>query len=130
MEIPDPAVNPSWIPKPVMFAFVIFNLEKSIAALEATSAFTMVDFVAKDPKPKFVLASAAVVAPVPPLAIAISVPLQTPEVIVPTVAKFNKDVKDVFDVAVMFPAVVAVVALPKKLGAVISALNVFAPAMV
>ena len=30
MEIPDPAVNPSWIPKPVMFAFVIFNLEKSI----------------------------------------------------------------------------------------------------
>ena len=36
--------------------------------------------------PKLVLAAAAEVAPVPPFAIAISVPFQTPEVIVPTVA--------------------------------------------
>jgi hypothetical protein len=33
---------------------------------------------------------------------------------VPTVAKFSKDVKVEFEVAVMFPAVVAVVALPVK----------------
>jgi hypothetical protein len=37
--------------------------------------------------PKFVLASAAVVAPVPPFATAIVVPLQVPEVIVPTLVK-------------------------------------------
>ena len=39
------------------------------------------------PNPKFVLAPAAVVAPVPPLAMAIEVPLQVPLVIVPTVVK-------------------------------------------
>lgn len=53
---------------------------------------------------------------------------------VPTVAKFVKDVNVVFEVAVMLPAVVAVVALPDKfpikLGAVMSLLNVFAPAIV
>ena len=40
------------------------------------------------------------------------VPLHVPEVMVPTVAKFGNDVKVVFVVAVIFPAVVAVVALP------------------
>ena len=83
-----------------------------MAALASTSASAMVDLVAIEPKPKFVLAPDAVVAPVPPLAIATSVALHVPEVIVPTVAKFAKEVKDVLDVAVMLPAVVAVVALP------------------
>jgi hypothetical protein len=72
-------------------------------------------------------ASAFVVAPVPPFATAIVVPLQVPEVIVPTVFKFDKDVNVVFEVAVILPAVVAVVALPKKFGAVTSLLNVLAP---
>ena len=52
---------------------------------------------------------------------------------VPTVFKFDNEVNVVFEVAVMLLAVVAVVAVvafPKKLGAVISALNVFAPAIV
>jgi hypothetical protein len=84
--------------------------------------------------PKLVLASAAVVAPVPPFAIAIVVPLQVPLVIVPTVFKFDKDVSVLFAVAVILPAVVAVVALPDKspikFGAVTVALNVFAPAKV
>ena len=80
------------------------------------------------------------------LLFAIAVPLQTPEVIVPTVARFGNEVNVVFDVAVMLPAVVAVVAFPDtfpvmlpvtlpdkfpiKLGAVKSLLNVFAPAIV
>jgi hypothetical protein len=113
-----------------MSALVIFNLEKAIAAPEATSVFEIDELVAKDPKPKFVLAAAAVVAPVPPLAISIVEALHTPEVIVPTVAKLAKEVNVVLEVAVMFPAVEAVVAFPKKLGAVISVLNVFAPAIV
>jgi hypothetical protein len=70
------------------------------------------------------------VAPVPPLAISTSVPLQVPVVIVPTVSKLAKEVKVVLDVAVMLLAVVAVVALPKKLVAVTSLLKVFAPAIV
>ena len=78
MEIPEPAVNPSWIPRLVILALVIFNLVKSIAAEASTSAFTMADLVDNDPKPKFVLAPAAVVAPVPPLARLIVVPLQVP----------------------------------------------------
>ena len=57
-------------------------------------------------------------------------PLQVPEVIVPTVFKLANDVSVEFEVAVMFPAVVAVVALPKKFGAVTSLLNVFAPLIV
>lgn len=118
------------MPKPEMSALVIFNLEKSIAAPDATSAFEIVDLVAKEPKPKFVLAPVAVVAPVPPFAIATSVALQTPEVIVPTVAKLTKEVNVELVVAVMLLAVVAVVALPKKLVAVTSLLNVFAPAIV
>ncbi len=101
-----------------------------MAALASTSASAMVDLVAIEPKPKFVLAPDAVVAPVPPLAIATSVALHVPEVIVPTVAKFAKEVKEVLDVAVMLPAVVAVVALPKKLVAVTSLLKVLAPAIV
>ena len=39
--------------------------------------------------PAFVKAAAAVVAPVPPLAISIVVALQTPEVIVPTLVKLD-----------------------------------------
>ena len=62
--------------------------------------------------PKFVNAAAAVVAPVPPFATSIAVPLQVPVVMVPTVFKFDNDVNVVLDVAVMFPAVVAVEALP------------------
>ena len=72
------------------------------------------------------------------LSFAIAVPLQIPLVIVPTVARFDKEVNVVFDVAVIFPAVVAVVALPVrspvtlpiKFGAVTSLVNVFAPAIV
>ena len=68
--------------------------------------------------------------PVPPFETPIAVALQTPEVMVPTVVKLAKDVNVVLDVAVIFPAVVAVVALPKKLGAVISFEKVLAPAKV
>jgi hypothetical protein len=46
-----------------------------------------------------------------------------------TVFKLASEVSDVFDVAVIFPAVVAVVALPDKLPMILL-LNVFAPAMV
>ena len=52
------------------------------------------------------------VAPVPPFETGIVVPLHTPLVMVPTVAKFDKEVNVVFVVAVIFPAVVAVAALP------------------
>ena len=68
------------------------------------------------------------------LLFAIAVPLHTPLVIVPTVVKLANEVNVVFDVAVILPAVVAVVALPFKfpinVGAVILLENVFAPAMV
>ena len=50
--------------------------------------------------------------------------------IVPTVAKLTNEVNVVFDVAVILPAVEAVVALPKKFAAVTSLLNVLAPAIV
>ena len=68
--------------------------------------------------PKLVSAVGAVVAPVPPFAMAIAVPLQVPAVIVPTVFKLLKEVNEVLDVAVMltaelaFAAKVAVAALP------------------
>jgi hypothetical protein len=62
--------------------------------------------------PRFVNAPKAVVDPVPPFSTAIAVPLQVPAVMVPTVFKFDNEVNVVFDVAVMFPAVVAVEALP------------------
>ena len=48
----------------------------------------------------------------PPFSTATAVPLHTPLVMVPTVAKFDKEVNVVFVVAVIFPAVVAVAALP------------------
>ena len=64
--------------------------------------------------PKLVLAAAALVAPVPPLATAMAVPLQVPEEMVPTVVRFDNEVNVVFDVAVMFPAVVAFVAVVAK----------------
>jgi len=49
---------------------------------------------------------------VPPFSTATAVPLHTPLVMVPTVAKLDNDVNVVFVVAVIFPAVVAVAALP------------------
>ena len=85
IEIPEPAVKFSWTPNPVISAFEIFNFENAIAALASMSASAIVVLVAKDPKPKFVLAPDAVVAPVPPFATAILVPLQVPLVIVPKV---------------------------------------------
>ena len=57
--------------------------------------------------PKFVLAALAVAAPVPPFSTATAVPLHTPLVIVPTVAKFDNVVNVVLLPAVMFPAVAA-----------------------
>ena len=107
---------------------LVLVLPKSVAVLLFTLASA----------PKLVKAAAAVVAPVPPFAIAISVALQVPEVIVPIVFKFDREVNVVFVVAVIFPAVDAVVALPVtfpvqlpiKLGAVKSLLNVFTPAIV
>ena len=50
--------------------------------------------------------------PVPPCPISIVLALHVPEVMVPTVFKFDKDVNVAFAVAVMLPAVVAVVAFP------------------
>jgi hypothetical protein len=55
-------------------------------------------------KPKFVLASAAVVAPVPPLAITISVALHTPDVIVPTLVKLEPVIVEANVVPVKVPA--------------------------
>ena len=57
----------------------------------------------------------AEVNPVPPFSIDKVVPLQTPLVMVPTEDKFDKVVKVLLLVAVMFPAVVAVAALPSIL---------------
>ena len=62
--------------------------------------------------PKDIAVVPIVVALFANLLFAIAVPLQTPLVIVPTVSKFANDVKLVLVVAVIFPAVVAVVALP------------------
>jgi hypothetical protein len=125
----DPAVTPlllsvvEKVPEPVP----VTSPDKVVVALPAITSVPIV-------KPKLVLASEAVVAPVPPFAIAIVVPLQVPLVIVPTVFKFDKEVNVVFEVAVIFPAVIAVVALPDKspikFGAVTVELNVFAPAIV
>ena len=56
-------------------------------------------------------------------------PLHVPAVIVPTVFKAERDVNVEFDVAVIFPAVVAVLALPVKFPMILL-LNVFAPAIV
>jgi hypothetical protein len=111
-EIPDPAVKLSCIPRPVMSGFVMFNLEKSIAAPEATSAFAIVDLVAKEPKPKLVLAPEAVVAPVPPLAIATSVALQVPEEIVPTEVKLEPVMVEANVVPVKVPASAIIEAVP------------------
>ena len=99
---------------------------KDVASVPVTSVLRL----ALDWAPKLVNAAPAVIAPVPPFAMAIVVPLQVPEVIVPTVFKLDKDVNVEFEVAVIFPALVAVVALPKKFGAVTSLLNVLAPANV
>ena len=67
-------------------------------------------------KPKFVLAPAAVVAPVPPLAIAISVALHVPEVIVPTEVKLEPVTVDFNEVPVNVPASAPIImsALPSN----------------
>ena len=95
---------------------VIFNLEKAIAALASTSASAIIDLVAKAPNPKFVLAPAAVVAPVPPFVIAISVPLHTPVVIVPTLVKLelNTLFAKLFPVSVFASAVIVIFVLPSN----------------
>ena len=71
----------------------------------------------------------ALVNPVPPLFTATAVPLQTPLVMAPTVSKLDSEVNVVLLVAVMFPDVVAVVALP-LMDPLMVLLNVFAPANV
>ena len=108
--------------------------------------------IAADPNPKFVLAAAVVVAPVPPYATANVDPFQVPDVIVPTPVKLELvtvDFKVVPDnvpasativisalplkaVPLIFLAVanvVAVLALPVKLPMILL-LKVFAPAIV
>ena len=91
LPLPDPVTSP-------------------VKVVLAVAAITSVPIT----KPKLVLAPAAVVAPVPPFAMAMVVPFHTPVVIVPTVFKFGRAVNVLLDVAVMLPAVVAVVALPDK----------------
>ena len=74
----------------------------------------------------------ALVNPVPPLFTVTAVPLQTPLVMVPTVSKLDSEVNVVLLVAVMFPAVVAVVAVDALplMDPLMVLLNVFAPANV
>ena len=66
--------------------------------------------------PKFVNAALALVAPVPPFAIAIVVPLQIPEVIVPTPVKleFNTLLASVVPVNVFASAAIIISALPSN----------------
>ena len=117
----------------------IFFVAANFVAVEALPVNAPTKFVAvtvlNPAKLEAVAPNATLVVPIvkalfAKLAFAIAVPLQTPEVIVPTVAKLASEVNVVLEVAVIFPAVVAVVALPKKLVAVTSLLNVFAPAKV
>ena len=107
--------------------------------------------IAADPKPKFVLAEALVVAPVPPYATAKVDPFQVPDVIVPTPVKLEEVMVDFKVVPDNVPAsaitvisalplnavpliflevanVVAVLALPVKLPMILL-LKVFAPAI-
>ena len=66
--------------------------------------------------PKFVKAPVAVVAPVPPFAIAIVVPLHTPVVIVPTLVKLELVIllANVFPVNVLASASIFMLALPSN----------------
>ena len=66
--------------------------------------------------PKLVNAAAAVVAPVPPFAKAIVVPLQTPAVIVPTLVKLEPVtvLGKLVPVNVLALAVIVISALPSK----------------
>jgi hypothetical protein len=93
LPLPDPATSP----------------------VKVVTAFAAITFVPIT-KPKFVLASAAVVAPVPPLFNAIVVALQIPDVIVPTVAisvpiSFDAGILPFNLSAVMLPANFAFVIL-------------------
>jgi len=56
--------------------------------------------------------AATVEVPVPPCATSIIVPLQVPLVIVPRLVKLGNEVNVLLLVAVIFPAVIAVAALP------------------
>ena len=115
VEIVLPVVNAVAVPESVPIKVVEVNEVKPV-----TEVTVPPNVIAVDPN---------VVELFTNLLLAIAVPLQTPLVIVPTVFKFVKEVNVVLEVAVIFPAVVAVVALPKKLGAVTSLPNVFAPAI-
>ena len=113
-DVGNPAIVAAAIP-PTLFTVVAKlplpdPVTSPVKVVLAVAAITSVPIT----KPKLVLAPAAVVAPVPPFAMAMVVPFHTPVVIVPTVFKFGRAVNVLLDVAVMLPAVVAVVALPDK----------------
>ncbi len=78
IEIPEPAVNPSCTPRPVISAFVIFNFENGIAAVDEMSAFTIVPSVifaeVIDPSTIFVPLSPVNPLPSPTNAVAVTVP--------------------------------------------------------
>ena len=96
---------------PNVVAPVAFRVEDKLNEVPVATPITgvtKVGLVAKTKLPEPV----EVVVPVPPCATSIVDALQVPLVIVPTVTKFDNEVNVVFVVAVMFPAVVAVVALP------------------
>ena len=84
-EVGKPAIVEAVIP-PTLFTVVAKlpfpdPVTSPVKVVIAFAAITLVPIT----KPKFVLASEAVVAPVPPLFNVIVVPLQTPDVMVPTV---------------------------------------------
>ena len=84
-EVGKPAIVAAVIP-PTLFTVVAKlpfpdPVTSPVKVVIAFAAITLVPMT----KPKFALASVAVVAPVPPLFNAIVVPLQTPDVMVPTV---------------------------------------------
>ena len=84
-EVGKPAIVEAVIP-PTLFTVVAKlpfpdPVTSPVKVVIAFAAITLVPMT----KPKFALASVAVVAPVPPLFNAIVVPLQTPDVMVPTV---------------------------------------------
>ena len=114
VEIVLPVVNAVAVPETVPIKVVDVNEVNPVTELTVP--------------PKVIVVEPKVVELFANLLLAIAVPLQTPLVIVPTVFKFDKEVNVVLEVAVIFPAVVAVVELPKKLAAVTSLLNVFEPA--
>lgn len=98
--VPNP-LTPVAIGKPVPFV-------KVTAVGVPKLGVTSVGLVDKTKLPEPV----ELVTPVPPCATSMVVALQVPMVIVPTDARFASEVNVEFEVAVIFPAVVAVVAFP------------------